>query len=1027
MAENFYFYNIDLRMKESVLNTALHFFAFIASATGEETFDKLLSVFEKYVKSFVSSDRFKNAKVLFIKAYNDFAEEINLFEEPELADNYNSVLLDKVYNESIFQLSLNERILVLMLLVDYDRFMHHGEHVSKSLLENITGRLGFSPAEYSDINCFISGDYNAEGTTSILILKPKSKNKIETLEGSWVDKHLPDELRISRELELENLREKIYMLYLEHLKLFVVRCDKGDTIEINGELISGCKFKILEPGDEIRTKKHRLFNYSEIKQKFLEIKNLNTVHLSVEDVYFRYKRKPKGIRGFITGENSGLLIGIIGNEGTGKSTLLELVAGRITPDSGKIFINGYNLKENKYLLKGIIGYVPEDDLLYDELSVYDNLMLTARFFFSRLSPRELDRKVNQLLQHLGLFEIRHTIVGSIFDKNIQPGQRRLLNISLELIREPRILLVDNAVYSLSTGEASTIIKILNDYTFGGNLVITAISQTSTKAFRMFDKLWILDESGYPIFNGNPGLARDYFSGHLSLPETRGTAEELTPDHLLELVNFRLSDSSGKVGKRKINPSGWHERFELSVMKAEIPASHTKIPLPANFINPPNLETQFKIFSIRNFKVKFSNTYNLVSSILAGPSVALLLGLVLREKTNGTYVFSTNGNIPFFLFLSAIAAIFLGLLISVKEIMRERNNRIKEDYLEFSRFSYINSKISFLFFIALVQTFLYVLTGNAILEIKGMFVQFWLILFSASCFGVMMGLNFSEAHKKITALYETTIPLVLALQILLGGGIIPYNKLNFNDSPYVPVVGELMVSRWAYEALMVEQYIRNDYQKHFYDVEKTISNSSYFSEELIPRLQAFLERSRQNIGKRDTLGYYLPLIRNSIISLYDDYDIFEFEFLNKLNVSGFNKNVASETKDYLTYLEIYFHDKKEKSIASKTALTEKLTNSMGKASLQELKNSSYNNRLASRVLAKSQNIHWKIHNNKICRVSDPVYQDPNSDFGRSVLFVPVKKFRGQTMETRWFNIMIIWLFSFVLYLVILIDVPSYFKA
>ncbi len=162
---------------------------------------------------------------------------------------------------------------------------------------------------------------------------------------------------------------------------------------------------------------------------------------------------------FITSETTGQLIGIVGKEGVGKSTLLKLLAGKIKPDTGTIYINGYDLWKNKYLLKGTIGYVPEEDLLYEELTVSDNLTLTARMYYSNLSARELDARVNSVLSRLDLLELKHVVVGGILSKHIQPGQRRMINIALELLREPQILLVDNALSGLGMADAAKVIKI----------------------------------------------------------------------------------------------------------------------------------------------------------------------------------------------------------------------------------------------------------------------------------------------------------------------------------------------------------------------------------------------------------------------------------------------------------------------------------------------------------------------------------------------------------------------------------------
>ncbi len=245
----------------------------------------------------------------------------------------------------------------------------------------------------------------------------------------------------------------------------------------------------------------------------------------------------KEIHSFSANETTGQLIGIVGREGVGKSTLLKLLAGKFKPDSGSISINGYDLWKNKYLLKGIIGFVPEEDLLFEELSVADNLSLTARLYYSSLSRKKIDAKVNAMLSKLDLLELKHVIVGGVNSKHIQPGQRRLINIALELLREPQILLVDNALSGLGMSDAARVIRVLHDYSFTGNLVITSISQADSDTFMLFDKIWIIDEGGYPVYNGPVKATPGYLFRNLKLASQE--MDKIDPALLLDLVGYKL--------------------------------------------------------------------------------------------------------------------------------------------------------------------------------------------------------------------------------------------------------------------------------------------------------------------------------------------------------------------------------------------------------------------------------------------------------------------------------------------------------
>ena len=134
---------------------------------------------------------------------------------------------------------------------------------------------------------------------------------------------------------------------------------------------------------------------------------------------------------------------------------------------------------------------------------------------------------------------------------------------------------------------------------------------------------------------------------------------------------------------------------------------------------------------------------------------------------GTYTFIDNKNLPVYLFMSVVVALFMGMSVSAEEIFKDRKIRERERFLNLSRASYINSKIFYLFCLSAFQTLCFVLIGNYVLEIKGMTFFYWVILFSTSCFANMVGLNISSALNSIITIY-ILIPFILVPQLLLGG-------------------------------------------------------------------------------------------------------------------------------------------------------------------------------------------------------------------------------------------------------------------
>ncbi|MBN1157840.1 MAG: ATP-binding cassette domain-containing protein [Bacteroidales bacterium] len=915
----------------------------------------------------------------------------------------------------------DEKIFLLLLVQDY--LVNFSEMSGyQDMLENICNNTGIDGTLIEKFSEFVGSDEpDAFLEGDCLILSPPRERKDEKLEGSWIEDIAPKDQKVFNILEMDGVHEHLIITFVDQIKSFLIRGLNGSSIKPHKDHDHNYRFRILQPGSEFHLKGGIVLTYTQIKEQYLQLQPKGSISLVARDIRFS---SPKGgtrsISRFTVSEVSGRLIGVVGKEGVGKSTLLKLLAGHFKPDEGKVIINGYDLWRYKYLLKGIIGYVPEEDLLFEELTVYENLILTARLHYSNLSKKDIENKVDALLKKLDLLELKHEIVGDIFSKRLQPGQRRMLNIALELLREPQILLVDDALYGLGMADASKVIRILHDYTFEGNLVITTISQAGSHTFKYFDKIWILDEGGRMVYNGSIQAATAYLYRHLNLVTRE--IRDIDPSILLDLINYKLPEPEGAGWKRFIEPQRWHSLyFEENVPDAgSLPE---KAILPARILKIPNLEVQLLIFSIRNFKCKFSRLRDILIAFLSGPILGAAIAILLRMSHQGDYSYSSNANIPIFQFLSVLTVMVMGMITSADEFIRERNILKKEEYLELSRFSYINSKILFLFPLIAIQTFLYVIVSNYILEIKEMTWYYWFVLFSAGCFGVVAGLFFSMSVRKSGIIYEKIIPVVIALQIILGGGIIPYDRLNLGSGKYSPVLADLMVSRWGYEALVVTQYKNNKYGTLFFDVEKELSYASFYSEQLVPALEEMLNKCISTNEPVDSSKIYCDMLYHELSKVEALPDIFPFEYLNSISDLKDNEMVIQEVSDYLTYLSIYFYDACERSVYKKDSLMVQLEKSMGTGGLEQLRNDYHNQEIEETVRRTGQNGSFVILDREIVPRVDPIFMAPESEFGRAGFFSATKFINGQFTSTIWFNISVIWIFTFLFYLLLLFDTAN----
>ena len=220
--------------------------------------------------------------------------------------------------------------------------------------------------------------------------------------------------------------------------------------------------------------------------------------LSGRDINFRFPGSDNGMHDLTFDLRSGQLVAVMGGSGTGKSTLLSLLNGTIPPDSGSITLNGRDISDPK--VKDLIGFVPQDDLLIEELTVYENLMFTARLCFADLSLEEISARVDTILRELGLESTKHLKVGSPIHKYISGGQRKRLNIALELIREPAVLFLDEPTSGLDPALEGRMTRLFQRASRRGCSVL--LTTHSTQSLLTLDMVLML-AAGRVVWCGPP--------------------------------------------------------------------------------------------------------------------------------------------------------------------------------------------------------------------------------------------------------------------------------------------------------------------------------------------------------------------------------------------------------------------------------------------------------------------------------------------------------------------------------------------
>ena len=232
-----------------------------------------------------------------------------------------------------------------------------------------------------------------------------------------ISNHTSDNYSLSKHIHSEGIESIIKIIQIKSVKTYFLKYYGKAELYLNGQLIPSNTVKIFNQGSSIRSSKVQAIYYSDVVSKFLSDVQSEKIVFSATDIKYKFKSGNIGIHNFSLCEESGKLIGIMGSSGSGKSTLMNILNGNYPPLEGSVKINGIDIYKNPKEIEGVIGFVPQDDLLIEELSVFQNLYYNSKLCFGNYNEDDIHKLVNDVLQSIGLYEARHLRVGSPLDKN----------------------------------------------------------------------------------------------------------------------------------------------------------------------------------------------------------------------------------------------------------------------------------------------------------------------------------------------------------------------------------------------------------------------------------------------------------------------------------------------------------------------------------------------------------------------------------------------------------------------------------
>ncbi|MDH5396668.1 MAG: ATP-binding cassette domain-containing protein, partial [Cyclobacteriaceae bacterium] len=572
---------------------------FLLVHLNQESVGHYLRLFDKYVAEY------KVEK----KSGLDVDDETLVF-----VDEWSNII--KISKEVNKSLTITQKLILVIKIIE---LIYSGGEISErqeNLMFYIAEALKLSKNQLDSLRGFVTGeDYEDLSTEDMLIID----------EGSG------QSAVAGPVMTAKNLTGIIAILRIPDIETYFIKYLGISTLYLNGIPFRSRTIDMFPTGSTIRGNKIKTIYYSDVINRFLMSEEMSRVTFSAEHIFYHFRSGKAGLQNIHFSEEGGKLIGLMGASGSGKSTLLNVLNGSERPSSGRVIINGVNVHDEPEKMEGVVGFVPQDDLLIAELTVFENLNFAAKLTFKDNTKEENAVLVGRILQSLGLSETAHLKVGSAFDKTISGGQRKRLNIALELLREPAVLFVDEPTSGLSSRDSENIMDLLKELSFKGKMIFVVIHQPSSDIFKMFDSLLILDAGGLEIYYGNPVEAVVYFKEIINAAnKTQGGCPEcgnINPEQVFDIIETRIVNEYGRLTQvRKVSPGQWYQYFKDNIKLPKI--KHSREPLEVTQKIPGKLR-QAGVFFHRDVKSKLSNKQYLAITLMEAPFLAFFMAYMVR--------------------------------------------------------------------------------------------------------------------------------------------------------------------------------------------------------------------------------------------------------------------------------------------------------------------------------------------------------------------------------------------------------------
>ncbi|HEY4102340.1 MAG TPA: FHA domain-containing protein, partial [Polyangiaceae bacterium] len=539
----------------------------------------------------------------------------------------------------------------------------------------------------------------------------------------------------------------------------------------------------------------------------------------------------------------GDLIALMGPSGAGKTTLLLTLNGYLPPTAGQVRINGEDLYAIYDALRGSIGYVPQDDIVHPELTVWEAVRYSAKF---RLPPdyseEEIDRRVQTTLAQLGLENVAHLEIGKPEKKILSGGQRKRVNIAMELVTDPVIMFLDEPTSGLAADDTAALVQLLAELAKQtGKTIITTIHQPAKDEFEKFNLVLTLGPGGLLTFYGSPRDGYRFFGSWLERQGKPNTVDN--PRDMFDMLNLRerpifdamraQNPNAPRYGARAQAAREWNAEYlnPQNPVFQKMFSGRRSVGTPTEQRGVPggrgDTTGQFGLLFGRYFKVKKRDIGGTAIMLLQAPIIGMLLAMVfggqkdaipfwclgalqeLARKSGGvgdglTQTLNSMQATPDHsasIFFVVVSAVWFGTSNAAREIVSERAIYMRERMVNLGLFNYVFSKFLLLSLFCVIQcTILLAIVFFALGYSGGAlaFANSLATLIVTAMNSVSVGLLLSTLVSSSEAAMALT-PIALIPQVVLGGLMVPMTTNALLQWPMY-----VMPARWGFQGVIAQE-------------------------------------------------------------------------------------------------------------------------------------------------------------------------------------------------------------------------------